>query len=154
MKKMSYIIIAILIIACVVFYHEYQNNNNLAIYNTNIINNSKSSVYVKDSDYMERSIEFVFFSSSIIHSIDTFMIVVNDGYIYKGVYDCNIIINNLHMKLQNSVWENYTTIGFLGFDNETSSTYWWQEKQNYNLCEIKKVYVFLFSNGMMCFTIN
>ena len=151
---MSYIIIVILIVFYAVYCYVNRNNNNLVIYDTNIINNLKPSVYIKDNDYMEQSIEFIFFSSSIIHSIDTFMIVVNDGYIYKGKYDGNIIINNLHMKPQNSGWENYVTIGFLGFDNETSSTYWWQEKQNYNLGEIKKVYVFLFSNDMMCFTIN
>ena len=73
---------------------------------------------------------------------------------YKGIYNEDITINNLSMKSHDSGWGNYTTIGFIGFDNKTSLSYWWQEKQNYNLWEIKKVYVFLFSNGMMCFTTN
>ena len=117
MKKMLYVIIVVLVVICVVYHCKNRNNNNLAI-NDISISDRKPSVYIKDNDSTGRSIEFIFFSSSTIHSIDTFMIVVNDGYIYKGIYSDNIVINNLHIKPQNSGYENYTTIGFVGFDNE------------------------------------
>ena len=153
MKQILYIIILVFI-AVYATYSYVVLSNNLVVRNANIINEWKPTIHIKDNSYIERSIEFVFISSSIVHSIDTFMIVINDGYIYKGIYNEDITINNLSMKSHDSGWGNYTTIGFIGFDNKTSLSYWWQEKQNYNLWEIKKVYVFLFSNGMMCFTTN
>ena len=153
MKQILYITILIFIAAFAI-YSYFVLSNNLVVYDANIINEWEPSIHIKDNSYIERSIEFVIFSSSIVHSIDTFMIVINDGYIYKGMYNEDITINNLSMKSHDSGWENYTTIGFIGFDNKTSLSYWWQEKQNYNLWEIKKLYVFLLSNGMMCFTTN
>lgn len=153
MKQILYIIILV-VIAVYATYSYVVLSNNLVVRNANIINEWKPSIHIKDNSYIQRSIEFVIISSSIVHSIDTFMIVINDGYIYKGMYNEDITINNLSMKSHDSGRGNYTTIGFIGFDNKTSLSYWWQEKQNYNLWEIKKVYVFLFSNGMMCFTTN
>lgn len=150
---MTHIIIVILVFVGLVCYCTIQSNKESVVNNVKISNWNKS-IFIRNDDLLEHSIEFVFFASShCISSIDTFMIVVNDGYIYKGAYSDDIIIDNIHIKPQNFGYENYTTIGFLGFDNETSSIHWWQEKQNYNLAEIKKVYAFIFPNGM-CFTIN
>ena len=67
MKQILYIIILIFI-AVHATYSYVALSNNLVARDANIINEWKPSIHIKDNNYIELSIEFVIFLSSILQN--------------------------------------------------------------------------------------
>lgn len=101
------------------------------------------SKHIKSIDSCRKSItlnfNFDLFADTL--GIDTFMVIFDDGYIYKGNFKKNIRVDSLCLD------QEYFILYFVGLNVNKQIAYVWSQKRTYNISKNEKFFVLLKKDG-------